>query len=136
MLAPRRRSTGQTTNRSRRSSTAAAVVATAASSFRSEGRATVTAAGGAGTGGAPDVTSMARVCPLSGREAAVHDQLGAGHERGLVAGQEERDVGDLARVGDPAERDPRLELLADRGREVRRLEGRVHDARVDHVAPD
>src|SRR5687768_5177033 len=49
----------------------------------------------------------------AGGEAAVHHQLGAGHERGLVAGQEQRDVGDVPRLADAAEGNPRLELLAD-----------------------
>src|SRR5580765_7979245 len=74
--------------------------------------------------------------PLSGGEAAVDDQLRPCHERGLVARQEQRDIGDLARLSDPPERDARLELLPDRVGEVRRLERRVHDARVDHVAAD
>src|SRR6266545_8396760 len=43
-------------------------------------------------------------------EAAVHDHLRAGHERGFVRGQEERGVGDLARLADAPQRDRRLEL--------------------------
>src|SRR5882672_2817326 len=86
----------------------------------------------------PTMTTRARsLRSRSARgEAAVHDQLGAGHERGLVAREEERDVGDLARPRDAPERDARLELLADLGRQVRRLERRVHDPGMDHVAAD
>src|SRR5215472_17866224 len=73
---------------------------------------------------------------LPGGEAAVDDQLRARHERGLVARQEQGDVGDLARLRDAPERDPGLELLADRVGQVRRLQWRVDDARVDHVAAD
>src|SRR6266581_8424047 len=72
--------------------------------------------------------------PLSGGEAAVDDQLRARHERGLVTRQEQRDIGDLARLSDPPERDARFELFPDRVGEVRRLERRVQDTRVDHVA--
>src|SRR6266511_6481556 len=43
-------------------------------------------------------------------EAAVHDHLRAGHERGLVRGQEERGVDDLARLADAPQRDRCLEL--------------------------
>src|SRR5215467_10904329 len=74
--------------------------------------------------------------PLPGGEAAVDDQLGARHERGLVARQEQGDVGDLARLRDAPERDSRLELLADRISQVRRLQRRVDDAWVDDVAAD
>src|SRR5689334_22445275 len=72
----------------------------------------------------------------AGREAAVHDELGARHERRLVAGQEQRDVRDLARLSDTAERNAGLELLADGVGEIGRLQRRVDDARVDHVAAD
>src|ERR1700704_5358269 len=73
---------------------------------------------------------------LSGGEATVDDQLRARHERRFVARQEQRDVGDLARLRDPSERDPGLELLADRVGQIRRLERRVDDPGVDHVAAD
>src|SRR6266542_4680206 len=43
-------------------------------------------------------------------EAAVHAHLRAGHERGLVRGQEERGVDDLARLAVAPQRDRRLEL--------------------------
>src|SRR6266850_3237370 len=75
-----------------------------------------------------------RAIRSAGGEAAVHHQLRAGHERGLVTREEERDVGDLPRPRDAPERNSRLELLADRVGEVGRLKRRVHDARVDHVA--
>src|ERR671935_33036 len=80
--------------------------------------------------------ARATVAISAGREAAVDDQLGAGHERRLVAGEEQRDVGDLARLRDPAERNAGLELLPNGVREVRRLQGRVDDTRMDHVAAD
>src|SRR5439155_13005307 len=73
---------------------------------------------------------------LPGGEAAVDDQLRARHERGLVARQEQGDIGDLARLRDPPERDAGLELLADRVGQVWRLERRVDDPGVDHVATD
>src|SRR6267142_448695 len=74
--------------------------------------------------------------PLPGGEAAVDDQLRARHERGLVAGQEQDDVGDLPRLRDPPERDAGLELFPDRVGEIGRLERRVDDPGVDHVAAD
>src|SRR2546422_11409145 len=52
------------------------------------------------------------------------------------AREEQGDVGDLARLGDPSERDPGFELLPDRLGEVRRLEWRVDDPGGDHVAAD
>src|SRR6266403_4532774 len=73
---------------------------------------------------------------LPGGEAAVDDQLRTRHERGLVARQEQGHVGDLTRLRDPSEWDAGLELLADRVGEVRGLERRVDDARVDHIAAD
>src|SRR5205823_4986136 len=112
---------GHTTSAARTSN--AAAVTTAAAVARAGGEATCAVGARAATRSA-------------GREAAVDDQLGAGHERGLVAGQKQRDVGDLARPGDAAERDARLELLADRVGEIRRLQRRVDDAGVDHVAAD
>src|SRR5690242_8237389 len=42
--------------------------------------------------------AAARTCAVTcsaGREAAVDDQLRAGHERRLIAGEKQRDVGDL-----------------------------------------
>src|SRR5213594_3987877 len=56
---------------------------------------------------------------LPGGEA-VDDQLRARHERGLVAGQEQGDVGDLPRLRDPPERDAGLELFPDRVGEIGR----------------
>src|SRR5437762_1899563 len=73
---------------------------------------------------------------LLGHEAAVHDHLRPGHERGFVRGQEEGGVRDLARLADAPERDARLELRAQLVGEVRRLERRVDDAGMDDVAPD
>src|SRR5688500_3648717 len=75
-------------------------------------------------------------CGSACGETAVHDELGAGHERGILAGQEERHRGDLARPGDAAERNARLELAPDLVGEVRRLQRRVDDAGMDDVAAD
>src|SRR5262245_12152937 len=69
-------------------------------------------------------------------EPAVDDQLGTGHVGRVVAGQEQGDGRDLARLGDAADRDARLELLTKRVGEVRRLQRGVDDARVDDVAAD
>src|SRR6266508_4587275 len=61
--------------------------------------------------GSPCTDSFEPSRPASLRhEAAVHDHLRTGHERGLVRGQEERGVGDLARLADAPQRDRRLEL--------------------------
>ena len=79
---------------------------------------------------------QSRTRRLLGREAAVDDQLGARHEGGLVAGQEQGDEGDLPRLGDPPEGDAGLELPAQLVGQVRRLERGVHDPGMDDVAAD
>src|SRR3954470_15670599 len=117
------RSTGHTTKVSNSTSTIPAVAPTASSARASR------ASGPAGARATVAIGSARR-------EAAVDDQLGASHERGLVTGQEQRDVRNLARLRDAAERDARLELLADGVGQVRRLKRRVHDARMDDVAAD
>src|SRR6266542_4354795 len=73
---------------------------------------------------------------LLGHEAPVHDHLRPGHERGLLRGQEERGVGDLARPADASEGDARLELRPQLVGEVRGLERCLDDAGMDDVAPD
>jgi hypothetical protein len=65
----------------------------------------------------------AETARLAGGEATVHDQLGARHVGGLVAGQKQRDLRDLARLGDAAERNARGELLAEVFVEIGRLSG-------------
>src|SRR5947208_1812163 len=124
---PRTRSTGQTTKTASRSATAAAEAAIVTSAPRPARGATPAVA----TGGAAPTR---RSSSSAGGEAAVDGELGAGHVRRVVAGQEQRHAGDLARRRDAAERNARLELFAERIREVRRLERRVDDARVDDVA--
>src|SRR2546426_25260 len=133
---PRTRSTGQTTKTASRSATAAAQAATVTSAPPpARGAATPGPARGAtpavATGGAAPTR---RSSSSAGGEAAVDGELGAGHVRRVVAGQEQRHAGDLAWRRDAAERNARLELFAERIREVRRLERRVDDARVDDVA--
>src|SRR5687767_5978024 len=93
------RTTGHTTKVSSSTSTMPAVAPTVSSARASR------ASGRAGARATVAIRSARR-------EAAVDDQLGAGHERGLVTGQEQRDVRDLPRLRDAAERDARLELLA------------------------
>src|SRR5256884_1802677 len=124
---PRTRSTGQTTKTASRSATAAAEAAIVTSAPRPARGATPAVA----TGGAAPTR---RSSSSAGGEAAVDGELGAGHVPRVVAGQEQRHAGDLARRRDAAERNARLELFAERIREVRRLERRVDDARVDDVA--
>src|SRR5687768_14966586 len=85
------RTTGHTTKTSNSASTETAVRVTVRSARASRG---------SGEAGARATVAIGS----AGREAAVDDQLAAGHERGLVTGQEQRDVGDLARVRDAAER--------------------------------
>src|SRR5438093_7550909 len=125
---PSTRSTGRTTKITRRSRTSAAVAATIAS-VRPPARGTATPA--VAICGSAAITSPGR---SAGREPAVDGQFGAGHVRGFVAGQEERDVGDLARSRDSTERNAPLEFLPERVGEIRRLERRVDDAGVDDVA--
>src|SRR5438067_1450435 len=55
---------------------------------------------------------------------------------GTNGGKEQRDVGDRARLRDAAERNAGLELLADGVGEIGRLQRRVDDAGMDHVAAD
>ena len=45
-------------------------------------------------------------------ESAVDDDLGAGHVRGILGGQEKRHAGDLAGMGDPGQRDLLLQEFA------------------------
>src|SRR3989454_13498 len=138
------RRTGQRTKARSRSRIAATVAATTTSVFWRawsrgwcrEGRVAGSAVGGPGAERTASDGVGIPVVSSAGREAAVDDQLGPGHERGVVARQEERHRRDLARPGDPTERDPGLELLADRLGEVRGLERRVHDPWVNDVAAD
>src|SRR2546427_1108576 len=138
------RRTGQRTKARSRSRIAATVAATTTSVFCRawsrgwcrEGRVAGSAVGGPGAERTASDGVGIPVVSSAGREAAVDDQLGACHERGVVARQEERHRRELARPGDPTERDRGLALLADRLGEVRGLERRVHDPRVNDVAPD
>src|SRR5262245_36873513 len=83
--------TGHTTNVARSAVTAVAARTIASSGWR---------------------TRAAGTARLAGGEATVHDQLGPRHVRRFVARQEQGDLGDLPRLGDAAERDPRGELAA------------------------
>src|SRR2546427_10495703 len=136
------RRTGQRTKARSRSRIAATVAATTTSVFCRawsrgwcrEGRVAGSAVGGPGAERPASDGVGIPVVSSAGREAAVDDQLGACHERGVVARQEERHRRDLARPGDPTERDPGLELLAERVGEVWGLERRGHDPRGNDVA--
>src|SRR5688572_1383462 len=89
-----------------------------------------------GPAGTEALSTSGRAMSSAGREATVRHDLGAGDEGRLVAGQEQGDVGDLPGLGDAAERDARLELLADGVGEIRRLQRSVHDAGMNDVAAD
>jgi hypothetical protein len=43
--------------------------------------------------------------------AGIDEEFGAGAETGIVRGKEERRVSDLVRIGNPAERHNRCELI-------------------------
>src|SRR2546429_9626815 len=136
------RRTGQRTKARSRSRIAATVAAATTWVFCRawrrdwcrEGRVAGSAVGGPGSERTASDGVGIPVVSSAGREAAVDDQLGACHERGVVARQEERHRRDLARPGDPTERDPGLELLAARVGEDRGLERRVPDPRGEGVA--
>src|SRR2546425_10510933 len=128
MLAASTRATGQTTNVASSSRTTAATAVTPTAARRRR------ASGGAIVEEEPRATPGA--WPSASRESPVHDQLGPGHVRRVVAGEEQRDAGDLAGLGDAAQRDPGLELLPQRLGEIRRLQRRVDDAGMDDVAAD
>src|SRR5216117_2679872 len=85
------------------------------------------------------VSSMSSVlrCHVRGRDPAVHDQRGSGHEARIVAREEEGGLREFLRSPEAAHRDVRepallLPLVGEEGEEQRGLDR----ARTQGVAPD